>query len=236
MSFLCQQRLARRHKLNPPRFHTYDYARHFLSSCTRILGLETEPNGIDFEGRFAQVGTFPIGIDPYAFVEAVKKPHVEQRTRSLEAKFDGKKVIIGVDRLDYIKGIPQKLQSFEIFLSQHPSWVEKCVLVQLAIPSRQDVEEYQNLRACVNELVGKINGRFGTVDHTPIHYLHRSVPFEELCSMYAMSDACLITSTRDGMNLVRMIPQMALGNADYGLGGLRVHLEPKRKAWIAYSV
>ena len=108
-----------------PRFHTYDYARHFLSSCTRILGLETEPNGIDFEGRFAQVGTFPIGIDPYAFVEAVKKPHVRERTRSLEAKFEGKKVIIGVDRLDYIKGLPQKLQSFEVFLSQNPEWVEK---------------------------------------------------------------------------------------------------------------
>jgi len=107
------------------RFHTYDYARHFLSSCTRILGLETEPNGIDFEGRFAQVGTFPIGIDPYAFVEAVKKPSVLERTRSLEAKFEGKKVIIGVDRLDYIKGLPQKLQSFEVFLSQNPEWVEK---------------------------------------------------------------------------------------------------------------
>ena len=96
-----------------------------MSSCTRILGLETEPNGIDFEGRFAQVGTFPIGIDPYAFVEAVKKPSVLERTRSLEAKFEGKKVIIGVDRLDYIKGLPQKLQSFEVFLSQNPEWVEK---------------------------------------------------------------------------------------------------------------
>lgn len=111
-----------------PSFHTYDYARHFLSSCTRILGLETEPNGIEFEGRFAQVGTFPIGIDPSAFTECVKMPHIIERTRSLEAKFEGKKVIIGVDRLDYIKGVPQKLQSFEIFLSQHPEWVEKVSL------------------------------------------------------------------------------------------------------------
>jgi trehalose 6-phosphate synthase len=77
------------------------------------------------------------------------------------------------------------------------------VLVQLAIPSRQDVEEYQNLRACVNELVGRINGRFGTVEWVPIHYMHKSVPFEELTAMYALADACLVTSTRDGMNLVR---------------------------------
>lgn len=110
--------------------------------------------------------------------------------------------MIGVDRLDYIKGVPQKLQSLEIFLTQHPEWVGKVVLVQLAIPSRQDVEEYQNLRACVNELVGRINGRFGTVEFMPIHYLHKSVPVDELTAMYALADACLITSTRDGMNLV----------------------------------
>ena len=79
---------------------------------------------------------------------------------------------------------------------------KQVVLVQLAIPSRQDVEEYQNLRACVNELVGRINGRFGTVEFMPIHYMHKSVPFEELTAMYALADACLVTSTRDGMNLV----------------------------------
>ena len=112
--------------------------------------------------------------------------------------------MIGVDRLDYIKGVPQKLQSFEIFLTQHPEWVGKVVLVQLAIPSRQDVEEYQNLRACVNELVGRINGRFGTIEHMPIHYLHKSVPVDELTAMYALADACLVTSTRDGMNLVSL--------------------------------
>lgn len=80
------------------------------------------------------------------------------------------------------------------------------VLVQVAVPSRQDVEEYQNLRAVVNEMVGRINGRFGTVESMPIHFLHRSVNFEELCALYAISDACLVTSTRDGMNLVSRIP------------------------------
>ena len=77
------------------------------------------------------------------------------------------------------------------------------VLLQLAVPSRQDVEEYQNLRSTVNELVGRINGRFGTVDFMPIHFMHKSLPFDELCALYAVSDICLVTSTRDGMNLVR---------------------------------
>ncbi|ORX34924.1 trehalose 6-P synthase [Kockovaella imperatae] len=183
-------------------FHTYDYARHFLSSCTRILGLHTMPNGVEFEGRYAQVGTYPIGIDPYQFSDGLRKPEIQQRLDFLLKRFEGMKVIIGVDRLDYIKGLPQKLHAFEVFLAQHPEWVGKCVLVQLAIPSRQDVEEYQNLRACVNELVGRINGRFGTVEFTPIHYMHKSVPVNELTAMYALADACLVTSTRDGMNLV----------------------------------
>ena len=85
------------------------------------------------------------------------------------------------------------------------------MLIQLAVPSRQDVEEYQNLRSTVNELVGRINGRFGTVDFMPIHFMHKSLPFTELCALYAVSDVCLVTSTRDGMNLVR-IPLAFLNN------------------------
>lgn len=107
------------------RFHTYDYARHFLSSCTRILGVETQPNGIEFEGRYVQVGTFPIGIDPWQFVEGVKNPAVAARLSALEKRFESCKVIIGVDRLDYIKGIPQKLHALEVFLRQHPEWIGK---------------------------------------------------------------------------------------------------------------
>lgn len=131
------------------------------------------------------------------------------------------KLIVGVDRLDYIKGVPQKLHALELFLTQHPEWIGKVsvhmpknivkidvkslevVLVQLAVPSRQDVEEYQNLRSTVNELVGRINGRFGTVEFMPIHFMHKSLAFDELCALYAVSDVCLVSSTRDGMNLVR---------------------------------
>ncbi|KAM7198727.1 Alpha,alpha-trehalose-phosphate synthase 1 [Naviculisporaceae sp. PSN 640] len=183
-------------------FHTYDYARHFLSSCSRILSTPTTPNGVEFKGRFVTVGAFPIGIDPEKFVEGLKKPSVQNRIAALKRKFEGVKLIVGVDRLDYIKGVPQKLHALEVFLTEHPEWIGKIVLVQVAVPSRQDVEEYQNLRAVVNELVGRINGRFGTIEFMPIHFLHQSVSFDELTALYAVSDVCLVSSTRDGMNLV----------------------------------
>lgn len=183
-------------------FQTYDYVRHFLSACSRILGLPTFPNGVEFDGSRVHVRTYPIGIEPAKFEEGLMRDNVRQRIAELERRFEGVKVIVGIDRLDYIKGMPQKLQALETFLEEYPEWIGKIVLVQIAVPSRQDVEEYQNLRAIVNEAVGRINGRFGTVESMPIHLLHRSVNFDELCALYALADVCLVTSTRDGMNLV----------------------------------
>lgn len=184
-------------------FHTYDYARHFLSSVERILKLPTSPQGIRFENRDIAVGAYPIGIDVDKFINGLEKDTVKERVKHLRQKFGEEcKIIVGVDRLDYIKGVPQKLHAFEIFLEQHPEWIGKVILVQVAVPSRGDVEEYQNLRANVNELIGRINGRFGTVEFVPIHFLHKSVTFDELISLYSLSDICLVSSTRDGMNLV----------------------------------
>ncbi|KAG5518142.1 hypothetical protein PMAC_003328 [Pneumocystis sp. 'macacae'] len=183
-------------------FHTYDYARHFLSSCSRILNLHTLPNGVEFNGKFVNIGAFPVGIDPDKFTEGLKQPKVIERIKVLEKKFQDVKIIVGVDRLDYIKGVPQKLHALEFFLTEHPEWIGKVVLVQVAVPSRQDVEEYQNLRAIVNELVGRINGKFGSIEFMPIHFIHKSISFDELIALYAVSDICLVSSTRDGMNLV----------------------------------
>ncbi len=128
---------------------------------TSFSGLPTTPNGVEFQGKVVTVGAFPIGIDPEKFEEGLKKPKVQERIAALERKFQGVKLMVGVDRLDYIKGVPQKLHALEVFLTEHPEWIGKVVLVQVAVPSRQDVEEYQNLRAVVNELVGRINGKFG---------------------------------------------------------------------------
>ncbi|KAJ3142606.1 Trehalose-6-P synthase/phosphatase complex synthase subunit [Physocladia obscura] len=183
-------------------FHTYDYARHFLSSCARILGVHTMPNVVEFEGRNVHVGTFPIGIDPLKFQNCLQTPSVQARIKSLSTSFENLRVLVGVDRLDYIKGVPQKLRAFELFLETHPEWINKVVLVQIAVPSRQDVEEYQQLGEIVNELVGHINGKYGSLTFMPIHFMHRSVNFEELTAVFAVSDACVVSSTRDGMNLV----------------------------------
>jgi len=126
------------------------------------------------------VNAFPIGIDPDTITDGLQRPKVQERIAALEKKFQGVKIIVGVDRLDYIKGVPQKLHALEVFLTEHPEWIGKVggivqaslskvltilqvVLVQVAVPSRGDVEEYQNLRAVVNELVGRINGKFGTI-------------------------------------------------------------------------
>ena len=136
------------------------------------------------------------------FPQAIDRPAVDQRISELKQRFKGVQIVVGIDRLDYIKGVPQKLHALEAFLTAHPEMVGKVVLVQVAVPSRGDVEEYQNLRASVNELVGRINGRFGTVEFMPIHFMHKSIPFNEMCALYAVADACLVSSTRDGMNLV----------------------------------
>lgn len=182
-------------------FHTYDYVRHFLSSVASLLKLETSPVGVHFD-RFVSVGVFPIGTDPERFQAGLKKPNVVNRIVLLRKRFEGIKVFLGVDRLDYIKGLPHKLSAFDIFLTEHPEWIGKCILIQVAVPSRQDVEEYRNLRAVVNELVGRVNGKFGSAEFTPVHFLHRSVDIDELIALYSISDACVVSSTRDGMNLV----------------------------------
>ncbi|KAK9830458.1 hypothetical protein WJX72_011880 [[Myrmecia] bisecta] len=183
-------------------FHTYDYARHFVSACTRILGLEGTPEGVEDNGSLTRVAAFPIGIDPDRFARALERADVRSNIAQLLNRYAGRKVMLGVDRLDMIKGIPQKLLAFEKFLEEHPEWRDKVLLVQIAVPSRTDVPEYQRLRSMVHEVVGRINGHYGTLTHVPIHHLDRQLSFHELCALYAITDVALVTSLRDGMNLV----------------------------------
>ncbi|KAL6506877.1 threalose-6-phosphate phosphatase [Orobanche hederae] len=183
-------------------FHTYDYARHFVSACTRILGLEGTPEGVEDQGRLTRVAAFPIGIDSERFFRAFEVPQVQDDIKQLKARFSGRKVMLGVDRLDMIKGIPQKILAFEKFLEENPDWHDKVVLLQIAVPTRTDVPEYQKLSSQVHEIVGRINGRFGTLTAVPIHHLDRSLDFNALCALYAVTDVAIVTSLRDGMNLV----------------------------------
>ncbi|XP_022717365.1 alpha,alpha-trehalose-phosphate synthase [UDP-forming] 1 [Durio zibethinus] len=183
-------------------FHTYDYARHFVSACTRILGLEGTPDGVEDQGRLTRVAAFPIGIDSDRFIRALELPQVQEHIKELKERFAGRKVMLGVDRLDMIKGIPQKILAFEKFLEENSSWRDQVVLLQIAVPTRTDVPEYQKLTSQVHEIVGRINGRFGTLTAVPIHHLDRSLDFHALCALYAVTDVALVTSLRDGMNLV----------------------------------
>ncbi|KAK2642639.1 hypothetical protein Ddye_024402 [Dipteronia dyeriana] len=183
-------------------FHTYDYARHFVSACTRILGFEGTPEGVENQGKLTRVAAFPIGIDSDRFIRALELPQVQDHIKELKERFAGRKVMLGVDRLDMIKGIPQKILAFEKYLEENPNWRDKVVLLQIAVPTRTDVSEYQKLTSQVHEIVGRINGRFGTLTAVPIHHLDRSLDFHALCALYAVTDVALVTSLRDGMNLV----------------------------------
>ncbi len=184
-------------------FHTVEYTRNFLCSASQLFGLITKPQSIVMEdGREVRVDTFPVGIDPEKFHVAVSQPSVKKLYKSLRKSFGSKKLILGVDRMDYIKGIPLKLLAYKSMLKSHPELVNDTVLLQIAVPSRESVAEYEELAHNCNELVGQINGTVGTLSHVPIHLYHKSVDFETLVALYLLADVCVISSIRDGMNLV----------------------------------
>ncbi|WP_299526682.1 bifunctional alpha,alpha-trehalose-phosphate synthase (UDP-forming)/trehalose-phosphatase [Winogradskyella sp.] len=189
-------------------FHTYDYERHFLSSVKRILRLDVNFNEINYHDRIIKVDSFPMGIDYDKFYNTALKHHSETikksdlRKRLEEHLTEDKKLILSIDRMDYTKGIPNRIKAFEYFLDTYPEYKEKVRLVMLAVPSRSNVPQYQKLKRETDELVGRINGKFATVSWTPIWYYYRSLPFEDLIDLYISSDIALITPIRDGMNLV----------------------------------
>lgn len=187
-------------------FHTYDYASHFLRTCTHVLGFETRAQSVLVYDRVVAVGVFPIGIEPHKFQETLATAQCQKRIEELKVTFKDKKLIIGIDRLDYIKGIPHRLLGYEAFLRDNPDWRGKVVLLQVAVPSRVDVPEYKKLKSEIEKLVGRINGTYGNMleYYSPVQYLFRSIDFAELTALYTVADICFVTSLRDGMNLVSL--------------------------------
>jgi len=185
-------------------FHSYDYARNFITCCQRVLQVETSPRMVYLQGHSATIGVFPIGIDPEVFENLLLKDSVMERLNEIQRNLEGKRLIIGVDRMDYIKGIPHKLAAFSLFLQKYPEWQDKVVLMQIAVPSRTEVTGYQQLLSQVNRMVGKINGTFDSIKsaYPPVHHLFQSVKQDELAALYAAADMCIVSSVRDGMNLV----------------------------------
>lgn len=192
-------------------FHTYDYERHFLSSIKRILRLDIKFNEITYHDRIVKVDSFPMGIDYDKFHNAAKshtKLSIGERSE-LQQKLDehieftkDTKLILSIDRLDYTKGIPNRIKAFGYFLDKYPEFQEKVRLIMLSVPSRSNVPQYQLLKKEIDELVGRINGKFASINWTPIWYFYRSLPFDNLIDLYSSADIALITPVRDGMNLV----------------------------------
>ena len=183
-------------------FHTGDYARHFRSSCLRVLGIDSEPDVIEFDGRLIGVGVNPIGIDISSFTETLADPDTAREYAELESRYAGQRLVLGVDRLDYTKGIPQKLRAFERFLEQDPERAKTTTMLQVLVPSRLEGAEYRRQRDEIELQVAHVNGRFGQPGRTPVEYFHRSLAHSELAALYRRADVLAVTPLRDGMNLV----------------------------------
>ncbi|OBF87946.1 trehalose-6-phosphate synthase [Mycobacterium sp. 852002-51163_SCH5372311] len=193
-------------------FHLAGGAQNFLFLARRLVGANTSRGAVGVRSRFGevqldsrtvQVGAFPISIDSRALDEAARDRNIRRRAREIRAELGNpRKILLGVDRLDYTKGINVRLKAFSELLADGRVKRDDTVLIQLATPSRERVESYQILRNDIERQVGHINGEYGEVGHPVVHYLHRPVPRDELIAFFVASDVMLVTPLRDGMNLV----------------------------------
>ena len=193
-------------------FHLAGGAENFLFLCRRLAGAETSRASIGVRSRFGEVqlgsrtikvGAFPISIDSAELDEKARNRNVRKRAKDIRAELGNpRKILLGVDRLDYTKGIEVRLRAFSELLAEGRVKGNDTVLVQLATPSRERVESYRVLRNEIEQQVGRINGEHGEVGHPVVHYLHRPVPRDELISFFVAADVMLVTALRDGMNLV----------------------------------
>lgn len=183
-------------------FHTFGYLRHFRSAVMRLLELESDIDVIAHDGRETRIGVYPIGINGPGFKQMLDSDQYREQLASYKKLYEDKRLVLNVERMDYTKGIPRKLAAIEEFLESHPDLRESTTFVIIAVPSRQGVDRYQKLIEEVELAIGRINGRYSTVTNTPIHFIHGSVAFHELCALYTRADVAMVTPLIDGMNLV----------------------------------
>ncbi|VXD12553.1 bifunctional alpha,alpha-trehalose-phosphate synthase (UDP-forming)/trehalose-phosphatase [Marinoscillum sp. 108] len=183
-------------------FHTYDDMRHFLSSVNRLAGLGNSNGMINVDNRKVMVDALPMGIDYDKYAESAAAKETLEREARYRESIGAQKLILSIDRLDYSKGIPQRLKAFELFLEQNPDYREKVSLLMVVVPSRDQVGKYKELKEEIDLLVGRINGNYSRLNWTPIHYFYRSFPLNALSAFYRMAEVAMVTPMRDGMNLV----------------------------------
>jgi len=185
-------------------FHLPLHAEHFLRCVQDVLNAPVDREGgtIRYEGRVIQVGAFPVGIDFWKWNKLAANPVITEKAWELRRELGVEQIILGVDRLDYTKGIHERLLAFERFLEKYPQFHGRVCMIQIAVPSRVRVDEYKSLRREIDEAIGRITGRFSGRKWVPLRYLYRGSPIEELVTYYLAADLALITPLRDGMNLV----------------------------------
>ncbi len=183
-------------------FHTYDYVRHFIESVRRLMGYEHYLGRISAGNRVVGVDAFPMGINYKRFAGATNDPEVRKEIGKIRKKIQDRRIILSIDRLDYTKGIPQRLEAFDIFLDKNPEYKGKVSLILVAVPSRTKVEHYTALKRQVDELVGRVNGKHSMIGYTPVWYLYQFQTFPKLTALYNIADIGLITPIKDGMNLI----------------------------------
>jgi trehalose 6-phosphate synthase len=186
-------------------FQTRRGALNFADAAREIAGATGPASALVFQDRAIRAQAVPISVDVAEIRAVAATDEVTQNAKALRRDLGNpEKMILGVDRLDYTKGIDLRLRAFEVMLQRHPELMGRVSLVQIAVPSREDVGEYQVIRKLVEERVGRINGRFARAAWTPVHYLYRNYPFPSLVGAYLTADVMLITPLRDGMNLVAL--------------------------------
>jgi trehalose 6-phosphate synthase/phosphatase len=183
-------------------FHTFAYMRHFMTSLLHVDGVEADIDRVRTGEREVKVGVFPMGIDAAAFSTLAEDPDVLARVEAIRRDAGGRRIVLGVDRLDYTKGIPRRLEAIEHMLERDPNLRDGMRYIQVAVPSRGEVDSYQRFRRQVEERVGRINGAYGTLRSLPVHYVHQAVSQRDLVALYCAADVMLVTPLRDGMNLV----------------------------------
>jgi trehalose 6-phosphate synthase/phosphatase len=185
-------------------FHTEDYCKNFCESANKLLGLPVDParGEIEVDGRVVRVRAVPVGIDVQAIHHWLDDPWVQQRAAELRRQLGGERLLLGVDRLDYTKGIDRRLEAVDLLFERHPELRGRVVFAQIAVPSRVDVPAYQQLRLRIEQLVGHVNARWSDEHWTPVKLFGRSYPLRELVAWYLAADVGLVTPYRDGMNLV----------------------------------
>ncbi len=183
-------------------FHTYDDVRHFLSTATRLLPVNSSANILNSNERQIVVEAFPMGIDFEKFSNLTAFNDVQREVEYFRAGKEDMKVILSIDRLDYSKGILERLKALELLLQTHPEYINKIELYMIVVPSRDTVPQYRDLKEQIDQFVGNLNARYRSINWIPVNYFYRSFPIEVLSALYSTSDICLVTPMRDGMNLV----------------------------------